>query len=420
MPRYGEALYGQEYYGVDLNYFQKRYVYKVYTDNAYVTTWSSDVVSEPSFTTVINGGAGQLKIVLARPFENFGEDSDVKLNNSVDVYVYDIDNQNGLLLYRGYISTYAPILIGGKEYIEVTLLPLIAQADRFMLRTAAGATSISYLSKDPGFIFADVLSKFQADGGSLQSTSSSIQSAGTTVSYTFNTNTVLEAFKKCVELAPANWYWSVDPNGTINFKQKISTVTHDLSIGQHIQSMKPEKRVESIINRVYFTGGGDPPLYTVYQSSGSISTYGLYATKIVDQRVTLSATAQTIAQKILDEKSEPEVRTKLVITDSNGRGGYHGYDIESIKVGDTIRIKNLSFGTQTESQWDVENWDDDVWDYTLASVAGQPLLVTKTSYKPNSLEVETSSRFPEVSKRIEDINRNLENSQTANNPSSPS
>ena len=106
--------------------------------------------------------------------------------------------------------------------------------------------------------------------------------------------------------------------------------------------------------------------------------------------------------------------------DSNGQGGSHGYDIESIRVGDTIRIKNLQFGTKSNSVWDLSVWDVDVWDFTLASIAGQPLLVVKTIYSPDSIEVETSSRFPVVSKRIEDINRNLENSQTFGNPSSPS
>jgi len=60
-----------------------------------------------------------------------------------------------------------------------------------------------------------------------------------------------------------------------------------------------------------------------------------------------------------------------------------------------------------------------VWDYTLSSVAGSPLIVVKIKYHPNFLEVETSSRFPDISKRIEDISRNLQVTQMVNNPVAP-
>jgi hypothetical protein len=183
--------------------------------------------------------------------------------------------------------------------------------------------------------------------------------------------------------------------------------------------MYSRKRIENLVNRVYFTGGGEPPLFMVYERTGSIDAYGLYAKSIVDQRVTVEATAETIATRILDANEEPETRLILRIADNNGSAG-QGYDIESISVGDTVRIKNLQYGTQGTSLWDVAVWDVDVWDYTLASTSSSPLLVVRTRYNPNYMEIETSSRLPEVAKRIEDVNRNLVNTQTKDNPTSPS
>jgi len=51
----------------------KRYEYRVYDGATYITTWSSEVLSEPHFRMVINGGPGEMVIRLARKFDNFGE-----------------------------------------------------------------------------------------------------------------------------------------------------------------------------------------------------------------------------------------------------------------------------------------------------------------------------------------------------------
>jgi hypothetical protein len=84
---------------------KKQYYYKIYnqgstlwdvnkwdTDNwdysvDYMTTWTEDVLSIPSFTTDINGGAGAMYVRLKRDITEFGEGSDVDLFNKVDVYV---------------------------------------------------------------------------------------------------------------------------------------------------------------------------------------------------------------------------------------------------------------------------------------------------------------------------------------------
>jgi hypothetical protein len=414
--KYGNFLYGQNVYGVGSDIFEKKFIYKVYSGGVLNTVWSDEVISLPSFSTAINSSPGQCSVKLARPFEGFGEGDDVAHNNRVDIWLFDRNTPDGQLLYRGFISTYTPNLIGGKELIDIILLPYGTKLQRTMLEALNGDTSVPYLTQDPSDLFRGVLGSMQLQGVELDG--GTINDTGTSISYTFNTNTGKEAFDKAIELAPANWFWSIDPDGKVNYKEKPTGVTHDLSIGKEIISASPQKRVENLVNKIYFTGGGDPKLYKKYTRQGSIDTYGLYAVKFVDQRVTVEATADIIAGKILDEKQAPEVRIKMRIADDNGDYGL-GYNIESIKVGDTIRIKNLQFGSQTNSLWDVMVWDVDVWDYTLASLAGAPLLVVKTKYSPNMIEVETSSRFPEVSKRIEDINRNLENSQTRDNPATP-
>jgi hypothetical protein len=421
--KYATFLYGT---GGVITQFQKRYIYKIYDGDSLVAVWSADVISQPSFITNINGGAGELKISLARNFENFGEGVDVKLNNKVDVIVYDRDSSEGILLYRGFISAYAPKLIEGQETVDVTVLPYFAQTSYFMLRYGGNITTITYETADPGSMLQDIINKFQADGGEIETVGGSIDLTGQSIDYTLNTSTVREAIDKVVGLAPANWFWKVDPDNTIYFQmasQSVADIDHDLSIGEHFIEMVSERRNENVVNRVYVVGGdtgGGVPLYEVYERAGSIALYGLHAIKIVNQGITTSAAALAAASKILDENDEPETRLRLRISDNNGIVNNHGYDIESIQVGETIRVKNLNYGQQTSSIWDEALWDNGVWDYSLASVAGSPLTIVSTKYTPNYLEVVTSSRVPPISQKVQGVDSSLKDTQTKDNPSSPS
>lgn len=293
----------------------------------------------------------------------------------------------------------------------------VSELSRYMLRNDDGDTEITYSSYDPSNILIDVIDKYRADGGTLNYSDTSIDLTGTTVSYTFNTNTTREALDKIIELCPYGWYWYVDANNIIHLHEKSDTADHSFRIKKHISSMETWRRVEDLANRIYFTGAGDPPLYKVYENSGSISAYGLYAKKVVDQRVSVDATAQIISERNM--KTEPEIRTKVTVIDSNGQQSTWGYDIESVNVGDTMKITGLKEGAKTVSYWDQMEWDVDVWDQTLATSASDIIQILSISYTPNHLVIEASSRLPEIPKRIEDINRNLENSQTANNPTTP-
>jgi hypothetical protein len=375
----------------------KYYVYRVY-DGAYVTTWSDEVVSVPEFNTDINEGAGSVTIQLARSFDSFGESSDVKLNNKVEIWVVDKERTEGLLLYTGYISGYRPIIDNQEEYVEVTLFSYIAEFSRFMFKDASGNTTLTYNSYDPTDILEDVIDKYRAQGGSINYTASSIARTNTVVSYTFTTNTVLEVINKIIELCPVGWYWRVDPDNTIYLQPKLALPVHTLKLGKEVENVRTNRRVEDLINTVYFVGGGDPSLYRKYLDQTSIDTYGRYELLIVDERVTVVATAQTISQRIISQQKDPEVRTTFIVVDSNGPSNKLGYDIESIKPGETVRLENMTAGLSTI----------------------ETVQILSIQYSPDSIEVEASSRLPKISKRIEDVSRNLEVSQTINNPTAPS
>jgi len=624
------------------NPFTKTYIYKVYdVDGNFIKTWGEDVLSEPSFSMTINGTPGEMQIKLPRTFDDFGEGVDVALNNEVEVYCYDGDNLNGVLIYSGYISAYKPV-VDVDEYLEITLLSKAAQLARLMLRDSSGNTTLTMNSYDPSTMLKDVILYAQADGcdisysngtsllfdgtnavhvsslpvtttsgtyvsvdfwmrwngtygkmpcgfggtpgyglyfsgssfgfntgasdlwgitttsgmannwhhiigcfyngdakqsklyvdGTLQtltqktgttnqkyvtsdfaisgwrhdtnyrllgridefrmynklltqtdatnhfagtyddtdidllfyyrfdekksgyatagdtildyslkgkngvavltpqySSNSSPKAVGdsievseTVVSYIFNTYTVKEAIDKIIELTPENWYWRIDADKNIYMaKSDLTSENHNFVIGKNITSLSTTRREEDIVNTVYFTGAetAGVNMYRVYTNSASISTYGIHAIKLNDGRVTKTSTADIMANRILNSKNAPEIRTNINVVDNNGKNSRLGYDIESVKPGQTMKIRNMKTGVKGVSLWDVFIWDEDVWDQTLSSAAADVIQIQQVNYSPNEISIDASSRLPEISKRIEDINRNQEQMAEEANPNAP-
>lgn len=395
----------------------KRYIYKIYDSAGTFITTVKDVSDDPRFTSYINSGLGQITFRLPRSIFQFDEGESITQNNRVDVVCFDTEAPTGRIIYSGYISKYAPTLDKGKEYIVITCLGYITETERFMAEDASGNTTLTYNSYDPTNILKDVLDKFTAAGGTVDYSGSSAVLTGTTVSYEFNTYTVKEVLDKVIELAPNGWYYHIGADNIVSFKGKDATANHTFVLGKDIETIVPEKSVENMTNRIYFTGGdvSGTPFYKKYERGSSISTYGLYAKKVVEGSVIIESTADIIACAILDKGDVPEVRTTLVIRDSNY--GFGGYDIESIKPGDTIKI--LGSKIQDTSLWDLGIWDDSSWDFSLTEVSSTVQQVMKVSYEPTKVTLEISSKLPNISKRVEDIKRNLDRVYTDLNPTAP-
>ncbi len=423
---------------------KKRYLYKVF-DNAktnwdeaiwdesvwdgaggnIIATWSDEVISKPSFVEGINSSPGELRIRLAREFSNFGEGVDVELKNKVEVYCYDTDNSTGLLVYAGYISKYTPTYADQRQFVDIVLLPFATELANYILEDGNGDTTVAYLSQDPSDILKDIIDKYRDLGGTIDYTATSIETTGTTVTYTFKNATVRDALEKVVELSPDNWYSFISANNVITFKQHKSeteTADHELNIGRHLAKVRATQDVELIINKIYFvggdTGGGDQ-LYLKDTRQGSIDGYGLQAHKIADARVTVQATAEAMMSRILDDKQAPIQMFEIQVVDSNGDDTDLGYDIESIDIGETIAVLGLFARDVDITRWDVARWDVDFWDAPRSYNLTRPQVVVSKRYSKNFLEIQVADKVPLVAKRIEDINRNLDVEQSLNIPTGP-
>lgn len=400
---------------------RKRYAYKIYSPTGqYITTWT-DVANDPSFRVVINGGYVELDCKLARQTINFGEQSDVAFANEVQLWCFDDDMPAGIKVFSGYISRYDPRNDGPQEYIMVYILGYHTRMADFIFENSIGATGISYNSTDPGEIAEDIINKVRPTGLPINWTETTLQKTGTVVSYTFQVNTVQECIDQILSLAPAGWYWYVDPDKLLHMHPKSLLPRHTFTLGKEIFYIEPQKRIENVVNRVYFIGGSPdgvlPPLYGRYERPASIQQYGLKAIKRTDDRVTVQATMDTIADNILDGQQDVEIRTVIRVKD-NDYDRTNGYDIESIKIGDTCQIRNYQ-DAFASSKWDIMSWDIDYWDFNVRNLTELIMQIVEIQYQPNYVELTISSKIPNVSKRVEDVNRNLLVTQLQDAPNNP-
>lgn len=407
---------------------EKRYIYKVYKrqDDGTLTTapvaiWAKEVITEPAFKTVINGGDGQLAITLARQADNFSEDEEVRLGNEVQLWCYDREAIDGTMLFRGFISSYKTSLAFGQEQVDIVVLGYASLFSKVILEDSSGNTGIDYLSYDPTEIVASVIDLFRADVDRIYWTDNTMQLTGSEISLSFNANTVREAIDSILKGTPEGWWWRVDPDGGFYWKPMSVVADHTFIWGKHIESMNMEKTIEDLVNRIYFVGGtpfGAEQIFIKEERSDSIARFLPSAQKMIDQRVTISGTATTKTARVFNAFSGPAVRATLTILDNNGGNPDRGYDIESIKPGQMMQIRNLD-NTGTETRWDVGQWDTDYWDGDIKNLTQEAMQIMSVDYKPDMVTVEVSSRQPEVSKRIEDINRNMEATATEGIPFSP-
>jgi hypothetical protein len=409
----------------------KRFKYDVYeSDGTYITTWA-DVVSEPSFSKNVNGGADECKVILARLADDFGESDDVSLNNQVIIRCFDIDTNDGVIIFNGFISGYTPVLSENEEYIEVTVMSYLQELAGVELldngtgindSPTSGNTTLTYTNKDPSNIIKDIIDKYNSTTGvygKINYSTTSIDSTSLSLDYEFKTISILDAIEKIVAMCPANWYWYLDADNIIHLHQFATTPDFTFYVGRDIKEIKPYKRIENVKNVCYVTGKevSGVNVFKKYERSASITAYGRKVEWINDNRLTDATTMQAFANSILDLQDEPEVRTQIIVIDNNNDEGL-GRDIESINPGDVINVLNF-LSKKTYTLWGEAIWGTDVWGYDISNVTAVNMNVIKVDYKPNYIKMEVSSRLPTITRGINELRRRLDMQETAANPAAP-
>lgn len=257
-----------------------------------------------------------------------------------------------------------------------------------------GATSSPFNSQDPTTMLTTIIDSYVSQGGTINYSAGTTDATATTRSYTFKINTILEGIQKCLELAPSDWYWYVDPaTNILYFKETTTTADHRMILGRHIKQLDVEASVEQLKNVVYFSGGdtgSGQNLFTSKTDSASLAANNIGLQRISDNRVTLQATADAIMQNFLDLNSDEVYNTTIEILETT-------YDITTFKLG-----QNVAFGG-------FGNFVDQL----LLQIVG----ITRT---PDSAQLKLGVLPKRATATIEAILAALNDLQTIDNPSAPS
>lgn len=262
----------------------------------------------------------------------------------------------------------------------------------FELYTLGGATTRTFNSQDPSNILKQILDFARLRGARVSYDNDTIEPTGSTVSITFKTNTISEAIDAVLKTAPADWYYYYDyGTNMLHFHPRPTRPAHYYTRGRDTVKLKIKRTIEKIINDVYFTGGGSPtPLFIRNLDQTRINDWRRALAKQSDNRVTVQSTATILAQALIDQYGDPLYSGNLMVV------RVQSFRVEDVTPGELSGF--ISFGTLVDA------------------LQMQNMSLT---YHPDYLDIELDQLTAPVQKRIEDIKRNLELLEHANDPTSP-
>lgn len=201
-----------------------------------------------------------------------------------------------------------------------------------------GNTTTTYTSTDPSNMIKQTIDNYGGQGGVVFYDDDTIDLTGESLSYTFVVATILEAIKRIKSFSPSDFYYYVNPATNMFYFKQTATTPHHLFIkGRHLEQLEISATVENVVNEIYFTGGlvGSTNLFKRYTNPISITEQGRRRLQLrTDNRVTLSATADSIASALLDQNSTSVYSSPVSILTST-------YDTSTINVGDIVKIEGF-------------------------------------------------------------------------------
>lgn len=322
---------------------QKKYNIKIFdpTGTLISTIQPELILSDIEFDSQLNGGVGTVQIELDLTFDDFeNQVSYIDVHNSVKIFEFDDENQDGQLIFTGEIIQPTPKLKVRAEMVTLLCQGLSAMFNVSVFKQGASFAP-SYSGVDPSAIATDIVDQVIALTPFLTYEDTAIPSqtvfsVGTNVTVDFDPGTSwFDAMQIVAELAGDGWNWFVDGQGRFWFRSKPTTPTHVLQIGDDVGGIENEEDGAEIVNDVtivYDTGTFNKT------DASSIATYGTREAYIDDQNIKDATTAEQRADTEL-RKANPVKRVEIEINSK--------FNFEGISVGDTLKVRGLKSGSIT-------------------------------------------------------------------------
>lgn len=357
-----------------------------------------------SFRKVINGGLGDLTIILPIPFDQAYVRGMTTLFNRVELFV------QGTLLYSGFIATIDTEVEGRQEKVILTCR---GHASRFAFiplkdgttttlktDTAAGlVTAGSASAADLNVIMEAIVDRYNAEAvyPVVNYTASSIEAIATPLTYIFNSKTILAAIEKSMEIAAAGTYWRVGADNVFYLATKNPGPDITLNFATQVSTMRQSQTIDGLTNRLLVAYNGSPPATVKLTSdTDSSDAYGDWWQFKTDGRYTVAGNVTSMSNAIIASKKNPQRTVILEVPDSAG-SRTKGYDIETIEPGQTLKLVNLP----------------DAASQTFPSL----FQIVAVTYTPTMATLELETPLIDLAREAAKMERLDQAAETDNNPS---
>ena len=295
-----------------------------------------------------------------------------------------------VLIYRGRIESYTPLIDQTKEEIEVQILGLVSllSDDYIEFLQFVSVQPENDLTQgrenlgpaDPSDMLKIIIDTANAQNPhfALYYTAESIRATGRIMEYTFRDQQVRACFDKVRSLCPPGWHYYVEPDGLVNLRGPEHAAEHKLRLGVEIMNFSVEKSIRNLKNFVHVKGrqdednsepDGHGSIHYIAFDQESIDKYGKRMLFIRDSNITDPDTAELVGEGRLEEYNREEQRGQANIPDEKSieyvGGALRGYNIESFRPGDNVLILDPVAGPKN-TYWDAMVWDVDTWDSSNA------------------------------------------------------
>lgn len=302
------------------------------------------------------------------------------------------NTSSGISVYIKNSNVYA----NGSPYLNTGSGWLVDSSQDFYFKTytAPLSTIATYTSQDPTTgILEPIMNAYAAEGGVIAYNSDTIDATGLSISYGFNTNTVLEGIQAMLTVSPNGFYWYVDlGTNLLYFKQASNSADIVLTKGKHTDQVKIVASIEYLVNQAFFAGGvvAGANIYTLDQDNTSMSQYGVALERLNDNRVTDTTTAHAIGSADVAENKDEQFMTQVTVVDKT-------IDTTLFKPGLIIGFNG--FGT---------------------FVDGMLAQIVHIDYTPETVSLQLGLLPKRIVTKVEQVSKQLIAMATLDNPSGPS
>ena len=304
--------------------------YKLYDKaNTFKKVINPDLIqSDIRFTAQKNWGQGDLFLSIK------WIDTDIKHSDIIRVF-YSSEIVKNKLLYTGYIEEINQF-VNNWEMMQITAIWLGSYLTKIIFQS--WWNRIFTLNKTASEIVTDIANYIETINPLLKA-----WDIGTTiwnVNISFNNDYCFRALEKVQEITP-DFYFYVDQNWEINFKENTETPDYFITFQRDLQSYESDE-VATIFNKLYLSYDW---WSKIYEDSASITEYWLFEVEKTDTSIKNVATADEFASEFFKQNANPQRSRNIEVNKE-----FNWYKTQEILMWNT----EILWGNETITFWDWE------------------------------------------------------------------